>query len=968
MPIVKRTETGLIKVSNDDLPELSEVVAESYNTPNAGDVFSAAFRKENSLVSAFANRSSLTTKNIPQFGYDVMEDIQGYEMFADEFINSESQGQTAQIKSQIDRELKDSAILSQAGGLGFAAMMAAGVTDPALLATMFTGMGWIKSAKTVAVAAVKTGIVGGVAEIPAEIIKQSTQKIRTIEESLINIGGATLLSGILGGTIKGITKANASRLAKKAASLVDDADPEFVLGNATIIDTPTPTAKDDLELVGIAGLEKWGVSPIVRTSKSVSEPVKRITAEMMENPLLTKGQQKGRTAIPEGGSVETKIKRWDAPHGESITNTTQAYKRYSQRVPKSEGRLSLPDFREQAAFAMRRGDISDVKEIAEVAAFKRRTIFDPLKDEAIAGKLLPEDVQVSTAVSYLTRIYKHKKIIAKRNEWDNIVRSYVRLVDGAQELGESEIDEIVSSVTENILGTSAGRNSYDIVPLGRGPLKERTFNIPDELIEDFLENDIDMITSQYVKTMAPDVELTKQFGRPDLRDQLEEITKDFGAKTKKATTEAQRAKLEKQLNTALDDVSAMRDRLRGTYMVPNDPTKWFIRAPRFIRDVNFLRMLGGMTLSAIPDLARPIAVTGLRPVAKGLRALAFSPKKFKMARLEAKKAGIGWDMVGNSRAITMADVADRYGRSTKAERALGAASDTFSKVSLMAPWNASLKQFGGVITADSILDASIKSAAGKLGKKQIGRLTNSGITPALAERIAKQFAKHGDDGTIRLPRGDMWDDVGALESFRSAVLKDVDRMIVTPGKGEAPLWTSSELGKTIFQFKTFAASAHHKILLADLQHRDLQALNGFILSVALGSAAYGAKQYAAGRDISSDPDKLIVESLDRSGAFGYFWDMNNMLEKVTRGEYGANPAFGATPMSRYASRNIMGSALGPSLGTAEDIIQVAGAVSTGDFKRSDLRRIRKLMPGQNLFYMRRLLNQLEDKLGRRLQK
>ena len=62
--------------------------------------------------------------------------------------------------------------------------------------------------ETVASATAKTGIVGGVAEIPAEIIKQSTQKTRTIEESLINIGGATLLSGILGGTIKGITKVN----------------------------------------------------------------------------------------------------------------------------------------------------------------------------------------------------------------------------------------------------------------------------------------------------------------------------------------------------------------------------------------------------------------------------------------------------------------------------------------------------------------------------------------------------------------------------------------------------------------------------------------------------------------------------------------------------------------------------------------------------------------------------------------
>ena len=102
----------------------------------------------------------------------------------------------------------------------------------------------------------------------------------------------------------------------------------------------------------------------------------------------------------------------------------------------------------------------------------------------------------------------------------------------------------------------------------------------------------------------------------------------------------------------------------------------------------------------------------------------------------------------------------------------------------------------------------------------------------------------------------LWDDKEAYKSFTSAVLKDVDRAIVTPGKGEAPLLTSSETGKLVFQFKTFAASAHHKVMLADLQHRDKAAATGFLVSVALGAVVYGLKNYVAGRDVPKDPGKI----------------------------------------------------------------------------------------------------------------
>ena len=44
------------------------------------------------------------------------------------------------------------------------------------------------------------GVIGGVSEIPAEAAKQYTQETRTGTDAMLAIGGATVLSGILGST------------------------------------------------------------------------------------------------------------------------------------------------------------------------------------------------------------------------------------------------------------------------------------------------------------------------------------------------------------------------------------------------------------------------------------------------------------------------------------------------------------------------------------------------------------------------------------------------------------------------------------------------------------------------------------------------------------------------------------------------------------------------------------------------
>ncbi len=512
------------------------------------------------------------------------------------------------------------------------------------------------------------------------------------------------------------------------------------------------------------------------------------------------------------------------------------------------------------------------------------------------------------------------------------------------------------------MGNSVARIPYDLKLSVRGPLKDRVFNIPDELIEEFLENDIELLMRNYVRTMAPDVELTDRFGSVDLEDQRLAIISEYEDLAANATPR-QRKRLEAEGRKRAEDVEALSIMLSNRQYGGGNPMSGIARAARSVRDVNFLSKLGGMTLSAIPDVGSIAIANGVMRSFKGVGQLLAAPQRFKMTAKTLKENAVGLDMTLNTRAGSIADLDDIYARNTMFERGLKQASAGFSKITLMAPWNAGLKQFAGVVTQSRLLEGVTKVASGKTNKALNKRLSGSGISEDMALRIADQYAKHGDPGTINLPMAHLWDDLEAAETLQAAILKDVDRAIVTPGKGEKPLWMNSETGKLIGQFKTFAISAHHKILLANLQYRDAQAVNGALMMMAFGGVAYASKQYAAGRDISTEPEKLLVEALDRSGLMGFFSDVNNTVEKVSRGTIGMNALLGESPMSRYASRNITGSVLGPSFGTAEDIFDIAGDVSSNEMDEGTIRSIRKLLPGQNIFYIRRMLNSLEEEIA-----
>src|SRR5690606_12899199 len=121
-------------------------------------------------------------------------------------------------------------------------------------------------------------------------------------------------------------------------------------------------------------------------------------------------------------------------------------------------------------------------------------------------------------------------------------------------------------------------------------------------------------------------------------------------------------------------------------------------------------------------------------------------------------------------------------------------------------------------------------------------------------RIADQFQRFGRrDGALAIAGTERWTDREAVTVFRMAVGKEVDRIIVTPGIGDRPLWMSSDAGKLIGQFKSFSLASAQRVALAGLQQRDAATLNGAILSIMLGMGVYAFKSWGANRPLSDDP-------------------------------------------------------------------------------------------------------------------
>lgn len=1014
--IVPREETNVVPNAG-----ALDLTPRQMDAPNAGDVISAAWRQENPIASFLSQHRAGGDKD-PAF--NPWDDIAGteFEPYWDRFATVWNSGQSAALKQQITQELADRQTLAASGGWGTLAGMGASILSPDILLPGGTIYRGVRTGQAALRTAMSTAGATALSTSMAEMGLLATQELRTPQEAAVNVGMSALLGGVLGGTISGVFSGGdwlrLSRgmgdeaIAANDMRLLEENENAVLAGikssDAGAMARRVPTLGENTiagRAAATVGAATAQLNPVLRALHSASPVYREVATLLFENPVYARRHLAGETSGP---AVESLVKSYQGSLARGLEQYTAAYGEHR----KAGGQLSRGEFSEAVSRAMRRSDKSADPAVAKAAQAWRSSLFDAGKEEAIKLGMLPADVSVETASSYLTRMYNRPLIEAREQEFKAIVRSWldqevrnaqIRFDNGKLDpryatdvrppefLNDADRAGYVNEITDAVFNKITGREfdmdmPRDLVVTDRGPLAQRTFSIPDHLIEPFLENDIEVIARRYARVMGADIELTRQFGSVDLADQIKDIKTDYaklraavqagvdpetGAPLPKKLTAKQREaeikRLSQREKSDLADLKALRDMIRGTHLAELQG-KIGTRAMRVAGQFNFIRALGGVALSSVTDVGRHVMVHAFAQdggvLRDGLVPLITNIRGFKMAAAEAKLAGTVTERILNTRLATLSEISDPYSAVSPFERFMENTSTVFSKLTLLDQWTDFQKSLASTMTQNRVLRGSGNYAG--LTKKERAYLAFLGIDGSMAERIARQFEAHGlEDGGVRVANSSDWDDDWARRVFRAAVAKDTDTTIVTKGIGDIPLWMNTPAGKLVGQFRSFALSSHQRVLMRGLQERPAAMLSGIIFSMMTGMLVYALKSAESNRldDLSTNPSRWVLEGLDRSGIFSVFFEANNVMERALGvGAYGAFASLFPDAdqdgkSSRYAMRSEAAALLGPSADLVDTAVRAVWAIKgSGDgLSEGDVNSIRRLLPYASLPGIRSLV-------------
>ncbi len=545
---------------------------------------------------------------------------------------------------------------------------------------------------------------------------------------------------------------------------------------------------------------------------------------------------------------------------------------------------------------------------------------------------------------------------------------------------EPDFSRFSRDIADHVFDTVTGRKSnsvsatdFGITPLTSGPLKERTFNVPDSLIEDFLESNVHSVAERYSRAMSAQIEMTKRFGRADMADQIARITDDYRSlreAVSNAKTDAEAAAIigrdpgtadrfrawltDKGRDTATkervlrwltkdeagakEDIEAMRDILLGRYKVAENSGNYAEMA-RALSAFNYIRAMGGAVIANIGDAYRPAMVHGLgRYLSQGIAPLIRNLDAVKMSVREAKLAGQVTEAVTASRLMSMTEITDPYRAGTAVGRLMQTGTRVASRWNGLNLWTDASKAITSILSQNRILE-------GALGKVDAPYLAYLGIDKGMAARIGEQFRAHGKiKNGVHVAMTEAWDDKEAVRFYRAALAKDVDSIVVTRSVGDVPLFANTPTGKLLLQFRTFNMAANQRVLIRGLQESPVRFVSGVVAMTSIGMLAATLRAWRGGherwekfKDSAENPGYLIGEGLDMSGIFTLPFEVANTVEKVAPqvGNPIKTPLMRAFPQksqagesTRFASRGVAGALGGPTVG----FLDTAQRAMSGDPK------------------------------------
>lgn len=476
-------------------------------------------------------------------------------------------------------------------------------------------------------------------------------------------------------------------------------------------------------------------------------------------------------------------------------------------------------------------------------------------------------------------------------------------------------------------------------------LTDQAGNKVDFSIMDIFETDARFLTQLYVSTVSGHAALARAGfkGQKEWDAFITEMQQSgrSGARTQYETKLLQQA----------------RDYLLGRPLIDySDGANAAIFAAR---DWAFVAQSGSFWAAQGSEMATVMTSAGLRTILNGVPGLkgmftraADGTLDSAFAREMEALTGVGLNALQDSvlgrfsvgvdeGAVTIADRLQKtYGVRHTLKKVAGYAN-------LLTPMTIGMQRSQAAIAAQRVLNELMER--GGRGFSEM-RLRTLGLTPEMEKRVAAQLKAHVTFDAHDIPRlnAEAWKDLDARDAFALAIQRETDRNVLKPSLGGSiPITKTSEAGKALTQFQTFALQAHTRILLHGMKHMDAERFTAWMLGVGMAAMFYVARTHleSVGK---KDRRKFLRERLSegeiakaafaRAGFSAMIPTLYDTVAQVTP----AGPAFSNARTSGLGSglhlKNV------PAGAVAVSVLDLASSLRDGQFTQSEWRNTQRFLP------------------------
>lgn len=951
----------------------------------------------------------------------------------DEFNDARSLEHAFQIKGEIQDALKNQEELMAHGPvIGIGASMVASVVDPVALgmtaATEGIAAPFLLGNKVSRLRRIiSAGLINTTSAAVVEGTLANMDPTVDMDDVLLSMAGAFVLgSGVstyrtrFDNAVEDFRKAiELDAIRKTGGELTEDGKKYYAkfLNEDGSIPTPEETASTlektliKAEEVGTAFGEVRADLAGINLSSDLPE-VRQLTAALVVDGI---GGKKGQL-MKEAASLWKRltVDRFMVEHNKSLERNFNAYLRAQGKSTvfsslKNEERHT---FNKLVSRQVRHGDVDDPFVQAHAAVVTKqlervRTMLQkPQGDEVLPNAVPVKGAEeVAHNPNYMPRRWSASRLAeaitnGKYTHVQRIIASSFHNVDGdaALELAGAVMDIVLTSKKEVVhlpnLNKLVHENIAEYlvnelgVPLekakdaakhinkaikkndaGKASHLKNRIDLDEKLIEDFLENDAEVLLHNYFNTMVGYAALARQGFESEaaFKEALKKIEVARSYNPGKTPAQQRRHQLE------IENLKKAYDHIVGR-PVDVDPSSTWSQTNRIARKIQFVRVMSQVGFAQAMEMHNVLCHTGWTTVLKHLPSLRHTFKRmengdFRDALLNELSDAMGsWC---NGRLLHHANVkvedfaagsGKKASRMDTVERGLDHLNKATADISGFHIVNSFLQNIAAKSMAQRFLDYSLK------GKKVLtrNRLREIGIDDGLLERIANEFrhASH-EGGKLTRINFDKWDpEVYAKFSYSLRLWGS--RIIQEQDFGDTiPYIMTKELGKTLLQFRSFMITAYTKQLLHGMKHRDIHTVTNFITATFFAGFVYTLQTHAqaVGRKDREDflkrrlsPEAIAKASFQRASYASIFPMLIDSASELVTGE----PIFNART-TELATNIWTGNATYDWLQkTTSGLSAISKAVLRDDysFTQEDWYNLSRALPFQNLLIIQQGLSNI----------